>query len=81
MKISESPASTGGEDFAYYQEKIPGYFFYIEATASREKPSQLHTPAFITDDKGLILGVRAMSNLAVDYLIMKQMGAVIFNKK
>ena len=74
MKIFESPASTGGEDFAYYQEKIPGYFFYIGATAPKEKPSQLHTPTFNTDDKGLILGVRAMSNLAVDYLTIRSKG-------
>lgn len=71
MKIFESPAGAGGEDFACYQEKIPGYFFYIGATAPKERPSQLHNPKFNTDDKGLVLGVRAMSNLAVDYLNIK----------
>ncbi len=74
MKIFESPASTGGEDFSYYQEKIPGYFFYIGATAPKERPSQLHNPKFNTDDKGLVLGVRAMSNLAIDYLTIKSKG-------
>ncbi len=69
MKIFEAPASTGGEDFAYYQEKIPGYFFYIGAAPVGQKPAQLHNPMFNTEDKGLILGVKAMSSLAIDYLI------------
>jgi len=70
--LFESPASTGGEDFAYYQEQIPGYFFYIGATPPEQNIVQLHNPSFNTDDKGLILGVRAMSNLAVDYLNLKR---------
>jgi len=71
MKIFEVPPSTGGEDFAYYQEKVPGYFFYLGATAPKERPAYLHTPKFNTADNGLILGVRAMSNLAIDYLTIK----------
>ena len=71
QRLIESPAATGGEDFAYYQEKIPGYFFYIGATSPKGKLSQLHSPTFNTDDNGLILGIRAMSNLAIDFLGMK----------
>jgi amidohydrolase len=66
--ILEAPATTGSEDFAHYQEQIPGYFFYLGATPPGEDPVQLHTPLFNTDDKTLIVGVRAMANLAVDYL-------------
>jgi metal-dependent amidase/aminoacylase/carboxypeptidase family protein len=50
----------------------PGYFFYIGATPPGEDSVQLHTPLFNTDDKTLILGVRAMSNLAIDYLNLKR---------
>jgi amidohydrolase len=64
----EAPPTTGSEDFAFYQEQIPGYFFYIGATLPGEESVQLHTPLFNTDDKTMILGVRAMANLAVDYL-------------
>ena len=71
-RMFESPASLGGEDFAFYQEKIPGFFFYIGATAMNAKMVMQHHPEFNTDDKGLILGVRAMSNLAIDYLNMKR---------
>jgi amidohydrolase len=66
--VYESPATMGSEDFAYYQLQIPGYFFYIGATPPGEDSVQLHTPLFNTDDKTLILGVRAMANLAIDYL-------------
>ena len=68
----EAPATTGSEDFAHYQEQIPGYFFYIGATTPGVDLVQLHTPLFNTDDKTLILGVRAMANLAIDYLNLKQ---------
>jgi amidohydrolase len=64
----EAPPTTGSEDFAFYQEQIPGYFFYIGATPPGEDSVQLHTPLFNTDDKALILGVLAMANLAIDYL-------------
>jgi amidohydrolase len=70
--VYESPASTGGEDFAYYQEQIPGYFFYIGATPPEEEVVQLHHPSFNTDDRGLILGIRAMANLAINYLNLKR---------
>ena len=66
--VFEAPATMGSEDFAHYQEHIPGYFFYIGATPPQEESIQLHTPLFNTDDRALILGVRAMANLAVDYL-------------
>ena len=70
--VYESPATMGSEDFAHYQEQIPGYYFYIGATPPGADSVQLHTPLFNTDDKGLILGVRAMANLAIDYLNLQQ---------
>ena len=72
QNVHEAPATTGSEDFAHYQEKIPGYFFYIGAAPPGQNPVQLHTPLFNTDDGALILGVRAMANLAIDYLSLSR---------
>tara|TARA_B100002051_G_C16711809_1_gene627056 strand:- start:122 stop:1411 length:1290 start_codon:yes stop_codon:yes gene_type:complete len=64
-------ASTGAEDFSYFANKIPGFFFRLGGMPIEDHPNKgfsHHTPDFYIDDSGLILGVRAMANLAVDYL-------------
>ena len=66
-----SRASTGAEDFSYFQSKIPWFFFFLGGTTieinENEAPSH-HTPDFFVDDKSLIIGVKALSQLAIDYL-------------
>ncbi len=62
-------ATTGGEDFSFFQEKVPGLYFFLggqspEATA----PAPHHTPDFYIDESGMLLGVKVMSQLALDYL-------------
>lgn len=69
--IYESPRITGAEDFSFYQEEIPGFFFFIggrpvDVPASEAIPN--HSPRFYVDEKALLPGVRAMTTLAVDYL-------------
>ena len=64
-------ASTGAEDFSYFANKVPGFFFRLGGMPIEDHPNKgfsQHTPDFYIDDSGLILGVRAMANLAVDYL-------------
>ena len=64
-------AITGAEDFSYYQEKVPGLFFFLGGTPLDMNPADApshHTPDFIVDDSGLLLGVKAMTQLTLDYL-------------
>ena len=69
--VIEVDAITGAEDFSYFQNEIPGMFFFLGGTSPElseaESPSH-HTPDFIVDDRALIKGVEVMSNLALDYL-------------
>ena len=69
--VMEIPAITGAEDFSYFQREIPGLFFFLGGTPldidPKDAPSH-HTPDFFVDDKGMILGVKAMSQLALDFL-------------
>ena len=69
--VIEVDAITGAEDFSYFQNEIPGMFFFLGGTSPElseaEAPSH-HTPDFIVDDRALIKGVEVMSNLALDYL-------------
>ena len=60
--------STGAEDFAFYQEKVPGVYFFIGITPQGGKPVPIHSPDFFVDEKALVNGIRAMANMAVDYL-------------
>jgi len=61
----------GSEDFSFYQQRIPGLFFFLGVTPETmrvEDAASNHSPKFLADEKALGIGVRAMANLAVDYL-------------
>jgi len=71
--VIEIKAITGAEDFSYFQNEVPGLFFFLGGTPLSMKESEApshHTPSFEVDDAGMKLGVEALSNLAVDYLKM-----------
>lgn len=62
-------ATTGGEDFSFFQEKVPGFYFFLGGQPlDSEYPAPHHTPDFFIDESGLLLGVKTMSQLAIDYL-------------
>lgn len=61
-------ATTGGEDFSFFQEKIPGLYFFLGGQAKGAEPTLHHTPNFMIDDSGMLLGVKVMSQLTLDYL-------------
>jgi amidohydrolase len=66
-----APQTTTSEDFGFYQEKIPGLFFFLGTTPVGGEKTFPHTPHFFVDEKAIIAGIRAMANLAVDYLASK----------
>nr|WP_229249428.1 amidohydrolase [Dyadobacter sandarakinus] len=69
------PAKTGAEDFSYYQQKVPGFFFFLGGMPKGKKVSEAaphHTPDFYVDEGSLVLGIRSLSRLAVDYLEKNQ---------
>ncbi len=62
---------TGAEDFSYYQEKVPGFYFFIGGRPKdipQEKAISNHSPYFNVDEDALLPGTIAMSRLALDYL-------------
>lgn len=67
--VQTTIASTGGEDFSYYQEIVPGFFFFLGGMEPGNKePFPHHTPDFKVEDSGMALGVKAMTQVALDYL-------------
>ncbi len=62
-------ATTGGEDFSYYQELVPGFFFFLGGmTPGNTEAFPHHTPDFKIDDSGMLLGVKTFTQLTLDYL-------------
>ena len=67
------PKATGAEDFAFYLQKIPGLFYFVGITppgTDMTKVAVNHSPKFFVDESGLLLGIRSLAALAVDYLQM-----------
>ncbi|MEA2338649.1 MAG: hypothetical protein QOE82_2656 [Thermoanaerobaculia bacterium] len=64
-------AVLGAEDFSFFQQKVPGLFFWLGTRPkdkTAEEAASNHSPLFYVDEGGLELGVRAMAHVAVDYL-------------
>jgi amidohydrolase len=63
-------AKTLAEDYAYYLNEIPGFMFELGAynTNEKRKSPPHHTPDFFIDDNSMLLGVKVMTNLALDFL-------------
>ncbi len=65
------PKVTGSEDFSFFQRVVPGLFVFLGVTphgADPKKAAPNHSPRFVADDSGLLLGVRTLAHLACDFL-------------
>ena len=65
-------AITGAEDFSFFQKEVPGLYFFIGGIPENIDISQSadhHTPDFFVDDSGMLLGMKTMATLALDYLL------------
>ena len=68
-------AITGAEDFSFFQEKVPGMYFFIGGAKKGTDPNLAaphHTPDFYVDDSAMLTGIKSMSILAIDYLLANQ---------
>lgn len=69
--VSLIPPRTGAEDFSFYQEKVPGLFYFLGGMPKGKDPITTpshHTPDFFIDESGLKLGVTSLVNLTLDYM-------------
>jgi amidohydrolase len=58
-----------GEDFSRYANMIPGFFFMLGVQKPGGPPSgDHHSPTFMADDAAISVGVRAMTEVVLDYL-------------
>ncbi len=62
------------EDFSYFQEKVPGMFYFVGVTPKDQDmvaAAPNHSPRFYIDESGLLQGARSLAALAVDFLTQK----------
>lgn len=68
--VTEGEWTTGAEDFSYYGEKAPAFFFFVGGMPKGQDPKTApahHTPDFYIDDSRLDVGIKAFCNIVFDY--------------
>ncbi len=66
---------TMAEDFSFFQQKVPGFFFFVGAYPADMKLSAQpthHTADFMIDERCLVIGVKSLIALTTDYMYMNQ---------
>jgi len=65
--VIEGVWSTGAEDFSFFGEKAPAFFFNVGGMRKGGPATNHHTPDFYIDDSMLDVGVKAFCNIVFDY--------------
>jgi amidohydrolase len=69
--VQLGPLFGTAEDFSYFQQKVPGLFVLLGVTPRDQDYTtvpQNHSPLFFADEAALPVGVKVMTNLALDFL-------------
>ncbi|MED6198711.1 IAA-amino acid hydrolase ILR1-like 4, variant 2 [Stylosanthes scabra] len=73
QKVNEMRPSMGAEDFSFYQEVIPGYYFVVGMQdPSQEQLAGAHSPYYKVNEDALPLGAALHASLASTYLLKLQ---------
>lgn len=68
--VKQSEWVTGAEDFSYFGEKAPSFYFVVGGMPKGQDPKTApahHTPDFMIDDSRLDVGIKAFANIVFDY--------------
>ncbi|WP_248923996.1 amidohydrolase [Paenibacillus hamazuiensis] len=64
LEVTEAKRSAGGEDFAYYQTKVPGCFMWVGTGGTEE----WHHPRFTLDERALAPAAALLAGAAIQAL-------------
>jgi amidohydrolase len=70
-KVHLAPKVMGSEDFSFFQRVSPGLFIFLGVVPAGTNPltaAPNHSPRFFIDESSLVVGVRALAQLACDFL-------------
>ncbi|KAK1361872.1 IAA-amino acid hydrolase ILR1-like 4 [Heracleum sosnowskyi] len=67
--VKDMQPMMGAEDFSFYQEKIPGYYYHLGMkNETKGKLAYLHSPLFEINEDALPFGAALQASLAARYL-------------
>jgi amidohydrolase len=69
--VAQAPLAGASEDFSFYAQVVPGLYLFLGVTPKDQDPAKAapnHNPNFFVDEHALVVGVRTMATLAVDFL-------------
>ncbi|HRI60882.1 MAG TPA: amidohydrolase [Saprospiraceae bacterium] len=69
-KVVLEKARTGAEDFGFFAERVPSFYFFLggmPAGKKKEDAAAHHTPDFYVDESGMKLGVKTFCYIVLDY--------------
>ncbi len=68
LNVENQEPATAGEDFAFFANEVPGFYFSLGMIKPGTTSGGHHTPTFQADDSSIPVGMRAMTALLFDYL-------------
>jgi amidohydrolase len=68
QNVIESEPTMGGEDFAYFADEVPGFYYRLGVTKPGTTSGGLHTPTFTADDSAVPVAMHTMTLLLLDWL-------------
>ena len=66
--VTSIPPAMGSEDFSFFANEVPGFFYRLGQVKPGTTSGDHHTPTFLADDSSIPVGIKAMSFVIVDYL-------------
>jgi amidohydrolase len=69
--VAESPLAGASEDFSFFAQAAPGLYMFLGVTPKDQDPANAapnHNPKFFVDEHALVVGVRTMGTLGVNFL-------------
>jgi amidohydrolase len=67
-RVKRVPPAMGSEDFSFFANEVPGFFYRLGQVKPGTTSGDHHTPTFLADDESIPVGVKVMSFVVLDYL-------------
>jgi len=67
-RVTRIPPAMGSEDFSFFANEVPGFFYRLGQVKPGTTTGDHHTPTFRADDGAIPVGIKAMSYIVYDYL-------------
>jgi amidohydrolase len=67
-KVKRVEPEPGSEDFSFFANETPGFFYFLGTLKEGTRSGDHHTPTFLADDGAVPVGMKAMSTALLDYL-------------